>query len=195
MHLVKNTILLILLLGQLISHGQSVQGNRFSAYIKQHNKQIEIVDHQLFIQRDTFEIVVDLPTKYGVFVHASFYDSTMIQVRDNRIFSEISNFQSPAIFEMWRNPFNELLICDSKPQYWFIESSQKHRFSSYENRNGRLYCVKKIAQFYDLEHQTVIPLAMIDSPIFVSFISFSPAGDDRRSEEIMRHEFVIRWLD
>lgn len=188
-------IIIILLCSYTAIHAQMVQGNRFSAYVVQHGKKIEIKDHALTIYRDTFEIVVDAPNRGGVFVHVSFYDSTFVAVRDNKPFNKISNFQSPAIFEMWGNPYHELLICENKPQYWFIDSPRKHRFNHYEQRNGRYLCTKVIGQVYDVDYQTVIPLMMLDVPLYLSFVSFRLSGDDRRAEEIMRHEFMINWKD
>lgn len=185
----------ILLFSYCALNGQSVQGNRFSAYILQYGKKVDIKNHALSINRDTFEIVVDAPDRGGVFVHVSFHDSTFVAVRDNRPFNSIPNFQSPAIFEMWRNPLNELLICEKQPQYWFIDSPHKHRFNHYELRNGRYVCTKVISQVYDVDFQTVIPLEMLDAPIYLSFVSFRFSEDNRRAEEIMRHELVINWKD
>jgi hypothetical protein len=172
---------------------QSVQGNRFSAYVMQYGKKVPIQDHALTLARDSFSVVIDMPTKEGVFVHASFNSDTYYMVLDNVPYAQIPNFQPVALFEMWNNPYQELIVTNERPQYWFIESSKKHRFSYYNNINGRYLCVKNVHQLYDPEQQMVVPLNQVKQPLFLSFISFSTAGGNRRVDEIMRHELIIRW--
>jgi hypothetical protein len=168
--------------------------HHFIAYIKQNGKQLPINYHVVKVKREPFEIVVDMPDKEGVFVNISFSKNTYKNALKNIPFDNLQGFSEPAIYEVWKNPNKELLVSNTRPCFWFIESSLNHRFSNYEWVNKRYICTRKVDAIYDINKHKAIEFKDLDTPIYLTFIKFKKIGDNYRAEELMRHEFKVEWV-
>lgn len=165
------------------------------AYVVQDGKQIPIENHVALVRKAPFKIVVDMPDRNGVFVSISKEASTFQSGLKNIPASKLKGFSEPAIFEYWKNSSNELLISKTKPNFWFIESAAKSRFSSYEKVNGRFICSRDVQHLYDVDLHEEISLSEVKGDLYLTFIKFEVEGDNARSRELMRHNFKIKWME
>lgn len=172
-----------------------VAKHHFSAYIMQDGQQIPIDQHIAKVRRAPFSIVIEMQDKEGVFVSGSFNSSTYSQAIKNIPSNKLEGFKKEAIYELWKNPDNELLIEGQNPNFWFIDSPTEHRFSSYEKVNGWIICERKVSHFYDLEKHQRLELSNVSKPLYLNFIKFKQEGENYRSLELMRHGFKIEWID
>jgi hypothetical protein len=189
-------------LGVLVCCGVGIQGttsrvtgHHFKAYIIQNGIQLPIEQHVVKLKRAPFQIVVDMPDKEGVFISASFNSGTYKQALKNVSSSKLNSFSEVAIYELWKNPNNELFVEGTHPQFWFIDSPSKSRFNSYEKVNGRYICNRSVDHFYDMDAHIEIPVSETNRPLFLTFIKFSVEGENYRSQELMRHSFKVEWED
>lgn len=180
--------------------GLSIQGttsyvseHHFVAYIIQDGKQLPIDQHICMVKKAPFDIVIEMQDRNGVFVNGSFNAQTYHQSIRNVRSDKLLGFGDEAIYDLWKNPLNELMIEGNRPNYWFIDSPSKHRFSSYEKVNGNYVCYRTVKQFYDLESHTTIPISKVSKSLYLTFIKFETEGDNYRSAELMRHGFQIIW--
>jgi len=193
-----NTFRWILLLVWIFSLGAvppKFPAHHFKAYIVQDGKQLPINYHVVDVKRKPFQIVVDMPDKEGVFVNVSFSKNTYKNALKNVPFKDLNGFSEAAIYEVWKNPNNELLVSNTKPCFWFIESRLNHRFSDYEWVNNRYICTRQVNTIYDVNLHKEVDFRDLSTPMYLTFIKFKKIGDDFRGEELMRHEFKIQWID
>jgi hypothetical protein len=169
--------------------------HHFNAYIIQDGKQLSIDQHVVKVKRAPFQIIVDMPDKKGVFVSASFFRDTFKQALRNVSSNDLPGFSKEALFELWKNPNNELLVSSNNPNFWFIETPANHRFSSYEYVNNRYLCSRTVDFIYDIDMHKNKSLANMDMSLYLTFIKFEPDEENYRSKELMRHEFKIEWVD
>lgn len=189
-------VLIISVLGVMcIGAIPSYEEVRFSTYIVQNGKRLEVNQHVVEVKRSSFEIVFDMPDSEGVFVNTSFNPKTYQQVLSNIAVKNIQGFKSTAMAEMWRNPNGELLVSDNKPSFWFIDSAKKHRFSSYHKVNERFLCERHVDVLYDVDNHKGITLSSVIQPLYLSFIKYIPNSEGTRGREMMRHELKIVWVD
>ena len=189
-------VLIISVIGIIcIGANSSYEEVRFSTYIVQNGKRLEINQHVVEVKRASFEIVFDLPDSEGIFVNSSFNPKTYQQVLSNVPVKSISGFSKTAMVEMWKNPNGELLISNTKPSFWFINSAKEHRFSSYHKLNERFICTRKVAVLYDVDNHKEIKLSEVNLPLYLSFIKYIPNSENSRGREMMRHELKIVWTD
>lgn len=170
-----------------------ISPNHFIAYIVQDGKQLPIDNHIVKAKKAPFKIVIEMQDTKGVFVSASLHSSTYNQSARNVAPDKLPGFRDVAIYEVWKNPTNELIIEGKMPNFWFIESPSKHRFTSYEKVNGSYVCSRNVKSLYDIEKQSSVSLETISKPLYLTFIKFKPEAEDYRSEELMRHGFKIEW--
>lgn len=193
-----NTFRWILLLVWIFTLGAvppKFPAHHFKAYIVQDGKQLPINYHVVDVKRKPFQIVVDMPDKEGVFVNVSFSKNTYKNALKNVPFKDLNGFSESAIYEVWKNPNNELLVSNTKPSFWFIESRLNHRFSDYEWVNNRYICTRQVNAIYDVNLHKEVDFRDLSTPMYLTFIKFKKIGDDFRGEELMRHEFKIQWID
>ena len=88
-----------------------------------------------------------------------------------------------------------MLISKTKPNFWFIETAAKSRFSSYEKVNGRYICSREVEQLYDVDLHKKVPLGEVKGDVYFTFIKFEANGENIRNRELMRHNFKIKWID
>ncbi len=193
-----NTSRLFLILVWLLILGATppkFPAHHFKAYIVQDGKQLPINYHVVEVKRKPFQIIVDMPDKEGVFVNASFLKNTYKNALKNVPFKDLNGFSEAAIYEVWKNPNNELLVSNTKPCFWFIESRINHRFSDYEWVNKRYICTRQVDVIYDVNVHEEVDFKQLSVPMYLTFIKFKKIGEDFRGEELMRHEFKIEWVD
>jgi hypothetical protein len=184
-----------LIFGGLFINATSSRSNNlhFSAYVIQDGKQLPIDQHIVRAKKSPFQIVIEMNDGRGVFVSSSLKSSTYNQAIRNVSPEKLNGFKDMANYELWKNPLNELLIEGSGPNFWFIDSPSKHRFSFYEKVNGKFICTRQVDYLYDLKKHEVIPLASISKPLYFTFIMFASKEEDYRHVELMRHGFKIEW--
>lgn len=187
----------ILLISTLFLSGTHVKyaPHYFMAYIVQDGVVLPIDEHVVKVKKKPFVIVVDMPDKTGVFVNSSFHSSTFNSALKNAKTSSLRGFEEVAMYESWGNPWNEILISQNRPMYWFIDSKAKNRFSDYEHVNERYLCNRNVEVFYDTKEHLEIPAQQMDKSVYFTFLKFSVEGDNYRKKEVMRHEFKIEWVD
>lgn len=193
-----NTFRFILVLVWLFTLGATppkFPAHHFKAYIVQDGQQLPIKYHVVQVKRKPFQIIVDMPDKEGVFVNASFSKNTYKNALKNVPFKDLNGFSEAAIYEVWKNPNKELLVSNTKPCFWFIESRLNHRFSDYEWVNKRYICTRQVDVIYDVNVHEEVDFKQLDAPMYLTFIKFKKIGEDFRGEELMRHEFKIEWVD
>ena len=169
--------------------------HHFMAYIIQDGKQLPIEKHVVQAKKSPFQIVIDMPETKGVFVSASFKPNTYNPALKNVEVSKLPGYKDVAIYELWKNPNNELFVEGSTPSFWFINSPSKHRFSYYEKINNRFICTREVEKFYDLDKHNEISFSKIKNSLYLTFVKFEREGDNYRSKELMRHNFKIEWID
>lgn len=169
--------------------------HHFMAYIVQDGKQIPIENHIARLQKAPFQVVVDMPGKEGVFVSVSQKSQTYNMALKNVTVDKLPGFQDSAVYELWKNVNNELLIGGAQPNFWFIETAAKHRFNSYEKINGRYICHRNVDKIYDIYANTEIPIKSISGKLYFTFIKFEEQGGNVRYKELMRHNFKVEWID
>ncbi len=196
--LINFFILLAIICAALVSIYGTVSkytAHHFMAYIVQDGKQIPIENHIAKVKKAPFKVVVDMPDKTGVFVNISNEGGTFHSGLKNVSASKLKGFSKPAIYEYWKNSNKELLISKTKPNFWFIETAAKSRFSSYEKVNGRYICSREVEQLYDVDLHKKVPLGEVKGDVYFTFIKFEANGENIRNRELMRHNFKIKWID
>jgi len=168
--------------------------HHFMAYIVQDGKQIPIENHVAKLRKAPFTVVVDMPGKKGVFVSVSQKSQTYNLALKNVSVEKLPGFQKSAVYELWKNVNTELLIGGAQPNFWFIDTPAKHRFSSYEKINGRYICEREVDKIYDIYTHNEIPLSSISGKLYFTFIKFEALGSNSRYKELMRHNFKVEWV-
>lgn len=193
------SLLFVFITGMLsisaISPDAEIYNPRFSAYIMQDGKRLEINQHVVQVKRKTFNVVVDMPDQNGVFVSVAFNHKTFKNALKNIPAEHLPGFSNSAMSEKWLNQNNELMVSDFSPNYWFIDSRLEHRFTDYEIINDRYWCYRTVDILYDADVKKQRELSKVEMPLYLTFITFSKDGDNSRANELMRHEFKIEWVD
>ena len=188
-------MLLFISLLSINASNTDVVPHYFMAYVIQGGKQLYIDKHVVKVKKAPFQVVVDMFEKDGVFVYASFNGETYEKGIQNTSVQNLYGFKNTAIYEVWKNPNEELCIDGNSPNFWFIDSPTKHRFTSYENINGRYLCVRNINHFYNMKTGQEIDVKNVNGPLYFTFIKFKQEGANYRSKELMRHGFKIELED
>ncbi|MGB0805174.1 MAG: hypothetical protein ACPGRC_00700 [Salibacteraceae bacterium] len=191
----KSVLIVVLVMFGLFTQASNgyVSKNHFVAYIVQDGKQLPIDQHVVRVKRAPFDIVIEMQDTEGVFVSGSFHPQTYNQAIRNISPEQLPGFSSVAIYDFWRNPLNEFMIEGVNPNFWFIDSPSKHRFSRYEKVNGSIVAYRTVNHFYDLVKHEKIEITNVEKPLYITFIKFKANNEDYRQEELMRHGFKIIW--
>tara|TARA_R110002050_G_scaffold297339_2_gene458633 strand:+ start:49555 stop:50184 length:630 start_codon:yes stop_codon:yes gene_type:complete len=169
--------------------------SNFSAYIIQNGKRLPIDKHVVQLKREPFEVVVDMPDKNGVFVNVSFNAGTYNGALRNVQVADLKGFQNVAMYEVWKNPNQELLVSDDQPSYWFIDSRINHRFSYYDWVNNRYIGTREVQYVYDVNMNIKYEIKDVKKSLYLTFIQFYTENENYRAKELMRHEFKIEWIN
>jgi len=101
----------------------------FNVYVHQHDHEMEITDHTVTLDKESFVLVFRFSQPMGVLVNASFDSKTYDMAMKGEDLEKLPGFEQTGMAEGLLNPDKEILLSDKAPCYWFYDNDEEHRFN------------------------------------------------------------------
>jgi hypothetical protein len=137
---------LFILLSTIPVFGQTAHAQYFTVGFQQDGQLIPIKNHQVFLKKKTFTLVVSFKQPDSVLINASFEPQSFEQARTGSSLENIQGFSDLGMAEEAFNPKSLLMLSSKAPHYWYYQDETNHRFNDIAQQNGMWICRRIIGQ-------------------------------------------------
>ncbi len=124
------------------------QFDEFTLEIEQNDILIQPANGAVSLSKSPFSIIIKFDRPGGVFINASFNESSLTPARNGVPEKEINGFKGAIIAEGLFNQDEALTISDNSPSYWYYTKDDDHRFSSVRtDAQGVITCKRRVTGF------------------------------------------------
>lgn len=137
----------------LLAAGESQpeSGTCFTLTIEQDGQTVAIQNHEVYLQKKPFAIVISFPDKVSpqVLVNASFQPLSFQSAKEGSPTEDLAGFLPTPMAEWLFNKHELLIINDEAAHYWYYNNASDHRFNEVTQKNGTVVCKRTIARIID----------------------------------------------
>lgn len=183
--------ILLILISAVPAFGQIANTKFFTIGFQQDGQLIPVENHQVFLKKKTFSIVISFKQPDSVLVNASFYPESFEQARTGRPLNDIQGFSDLGMAEEAFNPKVLLMISSTAPHYWYYQKDSNHRFNNIIQQDGIWICRRIVGQImYRDTTRKVLPIRDIpEDELYLVFMKTVWAQDFSQQFEKQR-EYV-----
>ena len=165
----------------------------FHVEVEQNGKLIEVINGEVTLEKEEFNLVFTLPEPMGLLLNSSFNKKTYKLASAGKPKSELPGFQTTGMAEGLLNEDKEIIISDDSPSYWFYTDEEMNRFNSTEKVNGKLMCKRTIQNLWDVETKETTKISDVKKPLYIVFLSYKMAENKTDEIELKREWIKINW--
>lgn len=155
----------------LLGPANGQDGKYFLIGVEQDGRRIPVRDHQVFVRRAPFAILVVMATEDTVLANASFSSQSFDAARTGAKGSPIPCFSGQAIKEGLFNQEHALVIGDGVFYRWQYYGPQNNRFDSVIQKDGANVCYRTIDKYNVVGDSNWYDIRGIDKPaIYFTFL-------------------------
>ncbi|MGN6646956.1 MAG: hypothetical protein ACTHJT_10550 [Cytophaga sp.] len=167
----------------------------FKVYIEQNGIRQPIVNNEVSLEKQPFNIVFVMHKPDGVLISSSFNKTTYEKAVKKEPLSKLPGYENTGMAEGLFNSDNEVIICDDAPSYWFYDNDKEHRFNTVVKSKDSLVCTRTIKQLYllDEKDQPTITVEKASKPLYFVFVDYVSDPKTYKRTELQREMIKINW--